>query len=276
MQISKLLLLFGVLLLTGESLAAQCKNPPQRKEWQLTQSRLRTFTGCRLGSLRFMASVFYRTYERYLRGVCGYKGAQPYWNWALDASATDNSLMAIFETEIFDSEYGFGGNGKPFLSATAAENPFDLTGRTGGGCVQDGPFRKGKFFINPNIHGSHPFGVGGVLGTLGNSAHRPGDPLFFLHHCNIDRVLWNWQQKDLPRRLHEVGGPIEPLDYSGQNVTLDFEINIGKLAGNATLEQLLNTKGDVLCYDYYTPELAAPQDGGNTGGWHSGRYARRG
>jgi hypothetical protein len=59
-------------------------------------------------------------------------------------------------------------------------------------------------------------------------------------------------------------------------VTLDFEINIGKLAGNATLEQLLNTKGDILCYDYYTPELAAPQDGGNTGGWHSGRYARRG
>lgn len=27
------------------------------------------------------------------------------------------------------------------------------------------------------------------------------DPLFFLHHCDLDRVLWNWQQKDLPRRL---------------------------------------------------------------------------
>lgn len=29
-------------------------------------------------------------------------------------------------------------------------------------------------FSQPNIHGSHHFGVGGVLGTLGNSAHRPG------------------------------------------------------------------------------------------------------
>jgi hypothetical protein len=41
--------------------------------------------------------------------------------------------MKIFKTEIFDSEYGFGGNGKPFLPATAAEHPSNLTGRTGGG-----------------------------------------------------------------------------------------------------------------------------------------------
>lgn len=140
--------------------------------------------------------------------------------------------MAIFETEIFDSEYGFGGNGKPFLPATAAENSFNLTSRTGGGCVQDGPFRKDKFFLNvgqpkgqsdclrrdwipwimnyfarqslidhvesqpdytsfaralenipsfnhPNIHGGGHFGVGGVLGTLGNSAHSPGGKSIF-------------------------------------------------------------------------------------------------
>ncbi|OOQ82521.1 monooxygenase [Penicillium brasilianum] len=354
MHISKLLLSFGVLLLTGESLAAQCKNPPQRKEWrQLTKSERSSYlnavtclarkpdvTGGLQNATNLFQSFqathseqngdihwvgffalwhryFTATYERYLREVCGYKGAQPYWNWSLDASATDNSSMAIFETDIFDNDYGFGGNGKPFLTATAAENAFNLTGRTGGGCVQDGPFRKGKFFLNvgqpqgqsdclrrdwipwilnyfgrqslvdhvesqpdytsfaralenipsfsaPNIHGSGHFGVGGVLGTLGNSAHSPGDPLFYLHHANLDRVLWNWQQKDLPARLHEVGGPIEPFDYSGQNVTLDFEINIGKLAGNATLEQLLNTQGDVLCYDYYSPQLAASQDCGKS------------
>jgi tyrosinase len=67
-----------------------------------------------------------------------------------------------------------------------------------------------------------------------------------------------------PARLHEVGGPIEPFDHSGQNLTLDFKINIGKLAGNATLGQLLNTQGDVLCYDYYSPQLAASQDSGKT------------
>jgi tyrosinase len=42
------------------------------------------------------------------------------------------------------------------------------------------------------------------------------------------------------------------MDYSGANVTLDFTVNIGALAGDATLEQLLDTRGDVLCYTYNT------------------------
>lgn len=134
--------------------------------------------------------------------------------------------MAVYNAELFDARYGFGGNGH-FVESTAEENPFNLTGRTGGGCVKDGPFREGQFFLNvkqpkgqsdclrrdfipwimnyfarqslvnhvesqddytsfaralenipsftqPNIHGSGHFGVGGVLGTLGNSALSPG------------------------------------------------------------------------------------------------------
>lgn len=41
-----------------------------------------------------------------------------------------------------------------------------------------------------------------------------------------------------------------PFDYGGKNVTLDFEVNIGKLAGNATLHEILDTQGGVLCYGY--------------------------
>lgn len=41
-----------------------------------------------------------------------------------------------------------------------------------------------------------------------------------------------------------------PFDYSGQNVTLDFQVNIGKLAGNVTLEDLLDIQGKTLCYTY--------------------------
>lgn len=76
------------------------------------------------------------------------------------------------------------------------------------------------------------------------------DPLFYLHHGNLDRIFTLWQSKDLHRRLHQVGGPIVPFDYGGQNVTLDFEINIGALAPNVTLEQVLDTEGGVLCYRY--------------------------
>lgn len=41
-----------------------------------------------------------------------------------------------------------------------------------------------------------------------------------------------------------------PFDYNGTNVTLEFEVNIGKLAGNATLKELLDTKSGKLCYTY--------------------------
>jgi len=105
-------------------------------------------------------------------------------------------------------------------------------------------------FDSPNIHGSGHFGVGGVLGTIGSAPNSPGDPLFYLHHGNLDHVLWQWQQKDLATRLNQVGGPIVPFDYGGTNVTLDFMINLGKLAGDATLKDLLNTQGGVLCYTY--------------------------
>ena len=66
----------------------------------------------------------------------------------------------------------------------------------------------------------------------------------------MDRIFWIWQQEDLSTRLHQVGGPVNRLDYSGPNVTLGFEINIGKLADNATLEDLLDTQGVTLCYTY--------------------------
>ncbi|KAJ5972601.1 uncharacterized protein N7479_002519 [Penicillium vulpinum] len=338
MHFAKLISL-GLLLLVGDSVASSCRNPPLRKEWRELSIRERRDY---IGAVRCLAArpavtslenvvthfddfqathsdqtpnihwvghfvlwhrYYLATYEKALREECGYRGGQPYWNWSLDASSTDNSSMAIFETDVFHPTRGFGGNGK-YLPANETQNPLNLTGRTGGGCVEDGPFTPPNFmlavghpkgqpdclrrdfipsimnyfsrqslvdhvlaqpdyttfaralenipaFTQPNIHGSGHFGVGGALGTLGNQALSPGDPLFYLHHGNVDRVFWEWQQKDLPTRYHQVGGPVNAMDYSGVNVTLDFEINIGKLAPNATLESLLNTKGGTLCYSYW-------------------------
>ncbi|KAI4656607.1 hypothetical protein J4E81_009709 [Alternaria sp. BMP 2799] len=102
----------------------------------------------------------------------------------------------------------------------------------------------------PNIHGSGHFGVGGALGQAGNAANSPAEPLFYLHHANLDRIFWEWQQLDLKTRLNQVGGPIIPFDYSGQNVTLDYTINIGKLAGDRKLKELLDTTAGPFCYTY--------------------------
>ncbi|KAF2713067.1 monooxygenase [Pleomassaria siparia CBS 279.74] len=241
---------------------------------------------------------FVATYEKALRDECGWTGGQPYWDWSLDAEPANPNSTRIFDSRIFDSYSGFGGNGDKVVP-TADQNPINITGGTGGGCVQNGPFVPSAFMLNfpttdclrrdfdppimnsfadpklvthvlaqkdytsfakavenvpsmdqPNIHGSGHFGVGGALGTIGNAANSPGDPLFYLHHANLDRIFWQWQQMDLTTRLDQVGGPVVPLDYSGTNVTLDFTINIGNLAGNATLKDVLDTTGGTLCYTY--------------------------
>ncbi|KAK8139999.1 hypothetical protein PG984_000065 [Apiospora sp. TS-2023a] len=240
------------------------------------------------------------TYETALREECGYEGGQPYWDWSLDANPHEPNSMAAFSTDVLGpGRYSFGGNGD-FVAPTPEQNPLNLTGGTGGGCVRDGAFTPDRFRVNygpdpgclkrdftpwilnsfadparvqevlgqpdyasfartiekvptfdtPNIHGGGHFGVGGVLGTIGNAENSPGDPLFYLHHGNLDRVLWMWQQKDPETRLNQVGGPVVPMDYGGQNVTLDFTVNLGELAGDATLKQLLDTQSGVLCYTY--------------------------
>jgi tyrosinase len=34
----------------------------------------------------------------------------------------------------------------------------------------------------------------------------PGDPLFYLHHTWLDKLWADWQARDLPKRLTEMGG----------------------------------------------------------------------
>lgn len=69
----------------------------------------------------------------------------------------------------------------------------------------------------------------------------------------VDYTYWQWQQKDLETRLHEVGGSTTPSDFnyeSGVNVTLDFEVNLGAIAPSVKVSELLDSEGELLCYTY--------------------------
>ncbi|KAF3931414.1 Tyrosinase [Dactylella cylindrospora] len=240
------------------------------------------------------------TYEKTLRQLCGYNGAQPYWNWTID----NTSGLDMAKWPLFDNKTGFGGNG-PYADG---DNPFGVPERSGGGCVPKGPFAWPKWSVNlgpgaslaynprcltrdfsrpmmawgttdlvnwvmnvssysefayrlenvpvftiPNVHGAGHFGVGGALGALGDVYASPGDPIFYLHHATLDKMLWRWQQRCLPSRFFDVGGPVVPFDYqnlAGPDITLSFKIGLGKLAPNVTLGSIMNLQGDVLCYDY--------------------------
>jgi len=248
-------------------------------------------------------------YERALREECGYRGAQPYWDWTEDVSPQWKFPFS----PVFDSILGFGGNG-PYVASNATGQ---VPGRTGGGCVRGGAFKNmvvrlgpggslapnprcltrdfSPFFANEyltkdrvkttleqvnfgwfdrvveggpsfdasGVHGGGHFSVGGTLGIMGDLFISPGDPVFYMHHANLDRLYWSWQKKNLPVRLKDISGPIFLMDYSNQlggNVTLSFPMTLGvnwENGKNTTVGQVMDIRGSsvfgtggILCYDY--------------------------
>lgn len=100
----------------------------------------------------------------------------------------------------------------------------------------------------------------------------PGDPIFFLHHTNLDRLWWEWQKVNLTARLTDMGGRnimdnatlssetnkwLYPsaalLDYDGDpaNVTtLNHVLWMVDIMPNVTVADVMDLRGDVICADY--------------------------
>ncbi|KAF2491927.1 Di-copper centre-containing protein [Lophium mytilinum] len=250
---------------------------------------------------------FVAQYEKELQVTCGYTGAQPYWDWTKDATE------ALFPyAPVFDATYGFGGNG-PFIDSSNDPDVFlHIPGKTGGGCVLDGPFLNWTVNMGPGFstaynprcmtrdlspsfasqklnsavvaktlagktfqafdiqvqgtttvegityHGGGHLGVGGDLGVIGDIYASPADPLFYLHHANLDRLWAKWEAVS-PYRLYEISGPdtqfAYPFNFFGdvpyENVTLDYQMFFGKLATGKPFVPIRSVMDiSALCYKY--------------------------
>lgn len=111
-------------------------------------------------------------------------------------------------------------------------------------------------------------GVG--VGTMSSQAASPGDPVFFVHHANLDRLWWQWQNGNLTARLTDIGGVNVPpeanreaqqwlypsaavLDYDGDpsNVTtLSHVLSMVGLVPNATIAEVMDLHNDLNCATY--------------------------
>lgn len=79
----------------------------------------------------------------------------------------------------------------------------------------------------------------------------PGDPAFYLHHAQVDRVYWIWQQMDLANRQGVFGtGTI--LDFPpSANVTVNDYLDITPLNVPVQIKNVMNTvTNSPLCYVY--------------------------
>ncbi|KAK0658285.1 Tyrosinase-like protein orsC [Lasiodiplodia hormozganensis] len=163
--------------------SAKCSDPPVRKEWRklsddekksyidavkcLQTKSARTtsyFSGARtryddfvalhinatdyvhfVGHFQAWHRYYVASYESALRNECGWTGGQPYWDWTLDATEED-----FLKAPVFDPVTGFGGNGYYIDSSNDTSVRLHIPGKTGGGCVTDGPFRNYTVNMGPN------------------------------------------------------------------------------------------------------------------------------
>ncbi|KAL2060132.1 hypothetical protein VTL71DRAFT_9954 [Oculimacula yallundae] len=229
---------------------------------------------------------FLHIYERRLRTECGYNGPLPYWNWVLDHQDPAAS-------PVFDGQLGFGGNGDASLGESeiggghcVTDGPFAMTvaryidlkvhphclSRNFGNDTSIGHFT-GKM-IRPDVvekilreddlldltlkmedapHNAIPFGIRGDF----LSFNAPADPLFFLHHAQLDRLWWKWQQEKSTRRT-EYNTRISKK--SQDRTSLKDLISMGDLAPDVKLFRsliflLAYTRVSLSCI-CKTPELA--------------------
>ena len=191
--------------------------------------------------------------------------------------------------------------------------PVKIPGKTGGGCVQDGPFVNMTVIFGPGpnleanprclardfapslaveklssemadwvleaeaftefdfrlqgvgidvdgmtIHAGGHLGVGGDIGDIGNMYSSPGDPLFYLHHANLDRLWDSWQRVDFGARKRDMGGPDTmfafPWNFNGdvpyENITLETVMEYRGLTGNVKIMDLMDIQSANLCIVY--------------------------
>jgi len=200
----------------------------------------------------------------------------PYWNWVLDHE--DPALSPVF-----NAETGFGGNGDMALEEgpvggghCVTDGPFAMaiaryvnlrvqphclsrnfrndtaTGHFSGDLIrpeminatlEEDDLLEFTLKLESGPHDTIPEGIRGDF----RSFNAPADPLFFLHHAQLDRLWWKWQQMN-PERSK--GYSTRRTVDSDEMTSLDDVIDIGELGDTIRVFDILDTQRRLLCYVY--------------------------
>ncbi|KAK4449660.1 tyrosinase-like protein [Podospora aff. communis PSN243] len=98
------------------------------------------------------------------------------------------------------------------------------------------------------VHGGGHFTIGGDPG--GDPFIAPGDPAFWLHHAQVDRVYWIWQMLDFQNRQTLFGTNTFLDQPPSANTTVEDFLDMDPLGPDVKIKDVLNTVGGPLCYVY--------------------------
>jgi len=90
--------------------------------------------------------------------------------------------------------------------------------------------------------------IGGDPG--GDFFASPGDPAFWLHHAQIDRIWWIWQNQDFKNRQNVISGLKSLIDPTAGDGTLDDWLEMGVLGTGTTIRDTTSTASGPFCYIY--------------------------
>jgi len=111
--------------------------------------------------------------------------------------------------------------------------------------VMQGDGFKDGFF---GVHSAGHYTIGGDPG--GDFFASPGDPAFWLHHSQIDRTWWIWQNQDFKNRQNVISGPRSLTDPTAGDGTLDDWLEMGVLGTGTTIRETTSTAAGPFCYIY--------------------------
>ncbi|KAI8928739.1 hypothetical protein BC831DRAFT_447211 [Entophlyctis helioformis] len=258
----------------SSKLPASAKSPTRFDDIVRSHSRILSVAH---GSAIFLPwhRSFLHNYETILRTECGYTDPLPYWDWTVDSQAPESS-------ELWSPSY-FGGDGVAANGSCVATGPFASytsvfarrsclarhfgKGDGDGGSGDAGFAAEGTGFSPESIYfivksaagydemrwrveyGPHANVHIGVDGTMAFIDMSTNDPIFMLHHANVDRIWQMWQQMH-PEMAMTYDGDLA----SGVPAQMSDKLAMsGLMPGQAdhTAKQMLNTvSGSPLCYTY--------------------------
>ncbi|KAF8686470.1 Common central domain of tyrosinase [Rhizoctonia solani] len=199
---------------------------------------------------------------------CGYSDPMPYWDWTRDSTPE-----TFRNSEIFDNEKGFGDDGT------------GKTNWTDGLCVEDGPYAglhvnvpephclTRQFNISEQLMTNwtkslvdeimeypdylsfwnnterHPHdNIHRIVGGDLKRQYSSNDPLFFLHHAQVDRLWTLWQGRN-ETRLHDYAGNTVQ-NMTANTASLGDEMFTLGFAPERDVQSLMDTMASGLCYTY--------------------------
>jgi tyrosinase len=237
---------------------------------------------CQHGSWFFLPwhRMYLHHFERIIMAQVAILGgpkdwALPYWDWtATDgdgkipvalrnsklADGTENHLFVLQRNTDPGSDANKGdriASDKQMDKAFSCLLPtkFEGDGEFGGPAVrQHGgegppesipPALNGLGKLEGTPHGSMHVATGGGSGWMSAFTQAALDPIFWLHHCNIDRLWEVWIQRD---KANKNPSDVAWLDAGGK--PFKFHDSTGGTAGDLTPRQVLQSRVAPLLYEY--------------------------